>query len=85
MLPNKYEPKRSPIPPLCLKIFKPWGGVVELWDKRYATTNPIDKYLELLRALDNDNGWDLRERLQMEGLDTTHAEIITMCLARLKV
>ena len=82
---QSYEQKRSPLPAFCLKTFTSWAGVVELWDNRYSTTNSIDKYLELLRALDNDDGRDIRERLQMEGLDTAQAEIITMCLARIRV
>ena len=80
-----YEPKRSPIPAFSLKTFTSWAGVVELWDTRYSSTNSIDKYLELLRALDNEDGRDIRERLQMEILDTSKDEIITMCLARIRV
>ena len=82
---HSYESKRSPIPAFSLKTFTSWAGVVELWDTRYTSTNSIDKYLELLRALDNDDGRDIRERLQMENLDTSKDEIITMCLARIRV
>ena len=80
---NKVE--RKQLPPFSKQTFETWATFVELWDETYAHENTFDKYLDLLRSLENEEGHELYEILLLENFEPGHIDIIKTCLARIKV
>ena len=80
---NITSEKRSKIPAYQEDNFAYWEKLVTSWDKLYPTSKPLDKYLELIDAIQKGGGDELVKRLQSEGLEYQYEDIITRCIEKL--
>ena len=79
-----YEQKRTALPQFSIKGFTAWSGNVLAWDERYGKHHPLDKFFDLMNALQkSEEGKDLAEKLQIEMSCRTATNIIERCLNRL--
>ena len=80
---NITSEKRSKIPAYLEDNYAYWEKLVRSWDELYPATKPLDKYLELIDAIQKGGGDELVKRIQSEGLDYHNVDIITKCLKKL--
>ena len=80
-----HEPKRVTLPSFTNKTFATWCTNVTNWNTRYESSNSLDKYFDLMKALEqSEQGKELSEKLQLDGLNTSDHDIIVQCINKLK-
>ena len=84
--PNQFmhEPKRTALPQFSKKKFAHWSENVLAWNERYGASHPLDKFFDLVHALEkSDEGKDMSDKLMLENLNKNAANIIEICLNKL--
>ena len=64
--------------------FDHWCTTIRAWDQTYIHLKPLEKYLDLIHALDKGTGEKLSQKLQGEGLNFNSDTIIEDCLKKLE-
>ena len=79
-----HETKRTPLPQFSKKRYANWSSNVMAWDERYANAHPLDKFFDLIHALEkSDDGKDVSDKLQLEIKNKKASNIIELCLDKL--
>ena len=80
---NITNEKRSRLPQYTKDNWTHWQGLVNSWNTLYPDVKPLDKYMEIIEALQKGGGEELATKIQSEGLDYNDKDIIKYVLERL--